>query len=150
MVQNFGRFFWIFLGLGFFCQPDFLQAKNRFFRLGAPLRGALGRAPPPFSRVEILKKFTGKSVLEKCTLFFGKNIFLVSKRSDLCLVRQISSRGSGRNFFYPKLIGNRQSYDIFFSNLRYIKKSLGSFNFFRVYQPIPNEKSGSPKFLKND
>ena len=42
----------------------------------APSGGALGRAPPPFSRVEILKKFTRKSVPENSTLFFGKNIFL--------------------------------------------------------------------------
>jgi len=35
-----------------------------------PLRGALGRAPPPVCRVEILKKFTGKSVPENYTLFF--------------------------------------------------------------------------------
>ena len=45
---------------------------------GAPLRGALGRAPPPVCRAEILKKFRGKSVPENYTLFFGeKNKFLV-------------------------------------------------------------------------
>ena len=40
---------------------------------GAPLRGALGRAPPPFCRAEILKKFRGKSVPENDTLFFDEN-----------------------------------------------------------------------------
>ena len=42
---------------------------------GAPLRGALGQAPPPLCRVEILKKFTGKSVLENCTLLWKKHVF---------------------------------------------------------------------------
>ena len=39
---------------------------------GAPLRGALGRAPPPFCKAEVLKKFSGKSVPENYTLFFDK------------------------------------------------------------------------------
>ena len=99
ILDPFLRFFWF---LRFFCHTDFLQAKNSFFSAGAPLRGALGRAPPPFSRVEILKKFTGKSVPENCTLFFGKNSFwsfYLSKCSETYLVSQISSRGSGSNFF---------------------------------------------------
>ena len=41
-----------------------------------PLRGALGRAPPPVCRVEILQKFTGKSTPEKYTLFFGQKYVL--------------------------------------------------------------------------
>ena len=49
-----------------------------FLRLwGAPFRGALGRAPPPFCRAEILKKFSGKSVLETILYFFGKKIFFL-------------------------------------------------------------------------
>ena len=52
-----------------------LRCILRVHLRGAPLRGALGRAPFPFSRLEILKKFTGKSVLEKCTLFFWKKYF---------------------------------------------------------------------------
>ena len=50
-----------------------LRCTLRVHLQGAPLRGALGRAPLPFSRVEILKKFTVKSVPGNCTLFFGKN-----------------------------------------------------------------------------
>ena len=46
---------------------DFLD----FFE-GAPLRAALGRAPPPFLRAEILKKTSGKRVLEAILYFFGK------------------------------------------------------------------------------
>ena len=79
MVPNFGRFFLIFVGFGFFLPNRFFISKEKVFSAGAspgaPLRGALGRAPPPFGRVEILKKFTGKSVPENCTLFFWKNIF---------------------------------------------------------------------------
>ena len=58
MFQNLGPQIWV----------DFLD----FFE-GTPLRGALGRAPPPICRAEILKKFTGKSVPENYTLFFGEN-----------------------------------------------------------------------------
>ena len=44
-----------------------------FLRLrGALLRGALGRAPPPFCRAEILEKFSGKSVLETILYFLGE------------------------------------------------------------------------------
>ena len=46
---------------------------------GALLRGALGRAPLPFFRVEILKKFSGKSVPENYTLFFWENCVLIVK-----------------------------------------------------------------------
>ena len=49
-----------------------LRQSLRHALSGMPLRGALGRAPPPFGRVEILKKFTGKSVPENYTSFFGK------------------------------------------------------------------------------
>ena len=75
ILDHFKDFFVVF---GFFCHQIFYKQKTGFFGWcipGAPLRGALGRAPPPFARVEILKKFTGKSVPENCTLFFGKNIF---------------------------------------------------------------------------
>ena len=84
---------------------DFLD----FFE-GAPLRGALGRAPPPFCRAEILKKFSGKSAPENYTLFLTKITFLVilpikslwdlSKTTDL--VERIRMQ-----FFCPKLIGER-------------------------------------------
>ena len=53
---------------------------------GAPLRGAQGRAPPPGCRAEILKKFTGKSVPENYTLFFGKTLktlWNLSRTTDL-------------------------------------------------------------------
>ena len=66
--------FWDFFAIRFFIsKKDVFSAGAS---PGAPLRGALGRAPPPFGRVEILKKFTGKSVPENCTLFFWKKIFL--------------------------------------------------------------------------
>ena len=39
------------------------------------IRGALGRAPPPVCRAEILKKIRGKRVPENYTLFFWKNTF---------------------------------------------------------------------------
>ena len=58
---KFWSLFWIFLGLGFFFAIRFFISKKHVFSAGAspgaPLWGALGRAPPPFSRVEILKKF---------------------------------------------------------------------------------------------
>ena len=77
--QNFGPFLRFFCCLGFFFAIRFFISKKQVFSAGAspgaPLRGALGRAPPPFSRVEILKKFTGKSVPENYTLFLGENIF---------------------------------------------------------------------------
>ena len=105
---KFGTFF-------FFFNPWFwtqnLQDFFEFFE-GAPLRGALGRAPPPFFRAEILKKFSGKSVLKIILYFLGKHLL---KRSKTYLKRQISSRGSGCNFYCPKLIGERSSYDMFFS-----------------------------------
>ena len=50
-------------------------------------------------------------------IFSQKTCFLslyLLKRSKTYLKRQISSRGSGCNFSCPKLIGERQSYDIFF------------------------------------
>ena len=79
--QNFGPFFEIFFGFGFFLPNRFFISKKEVFSAGAspgaPLRGALGRAPPPFGRVEILKKFTGKSVPENYTLFLEKISFLV-------------------------------------------------------------------------
>ena len=56
---------------------DFLDFFEGMPLRGAPRRGALGRAPPPVCRAEILKKFSGKSVPENYTLFFGKNTFLV-------------------------------------------------------------------------
>ena len=65
--------FWDFLAIRFFISKKHVFSAGA--SPGAPLRGALGRAPPPFGRVEILKKFTGKSVPENCTLFLGKNIF---------------------------------------------------------------------------
>ena len=43
------------------------------FGVSIPLWGRAGPAPPPFSRVEILKKFSEKNVPENCTLFFGQN-----------------------------------------------------------------------------
>ena len=151
ILHDFLDFFWVW----FFLPNIFFITKNRFFRLVHPLRGALGRAPPPLCKVEIWKKFGGKSVPENCTLFFGQNwlfrgfclyfnrarpfgarwagppfLFLGwkywkssqekvyrktilyffgkhSKRLETYLERQISSRGSGSNFFYPKLIGDR-------------------------------------------
>ena len=71
-----------------------------------PLRGALGQAPPPVCRVEMLKKFTGKSVPENYILFFVKNMFFPSQRSETYLERQISSRQSGRNFFIQNWLEN--------------------------------------------
>ena len=56
---DFGQFFGRFLVI----LEDFLDLFE-----GAPLQGALGRAPPPFCRAEILKKFRGKSVPENYTL----------------------------------------------------------------------------------
>ena len=84
-----------------------------------PLRGALGRAPPPVCRVEILKKFTGKSVPENYTLFFGKNTFFLSKRSETYLERQISSRQSGR-IFLSKIDWRTLELWHFFSTLHFI------------------------------
>ena len=46
---------------------------------GALLRGALGRAPPPFCKVEILKKFTGKNVPKNYTLCFLENCVFMMK-----------------------------------------------------------------------
>ena len=127
-----------------------------YFTGGAPLRGALGRAPPPVCRAEILKKFSGKSVLETILYFLGKNIL---KRSKTYLKRQISSRGSGCNFSCPKLIGERQSYDIFFSTdgkmtfLRFIRdvnNPIGSlFQFFGSIRPFPKKKLVLSLFSKN-
>ena len=65
--------FFVFLHFLFFFLTSLFYKVCLYFTGGAPLRGALGRAPPPLSRVEILKKFTGKSVPENSTLFFGKN-----------------------------------------------------------------------------
>ena len=85
IVQNFGTqksrknkskiwtIFKIFLLFLDFFAIRFFISKKQVFSAGAPLRGALGRAPPPFGRVEILKKFIGKSVPESYTLFFRKN-----------------------------------------------------------------------------
>ena len=72
----------------FFFQPLILNPNlDDFFEFfegmplrGAPLRGALGRAPPPVCRAEILKKFTGKSVPENYTLLSGKHKFFVILR----------------------------------------------------------------------
>ena len=73
ILDDFFGFFWVWV----FLPNRFFISKKQVFSAGAspgaPLRGALGRAPPPFGRVEILKKFTGKSVPENYTLFFGKN-----------------------------------------------------------------------------
>ena len=70
---KFWRFFWTFLRQSL--RASLRQSFGRVFGLfeGAPLRGALGRAPPPFCRAETLKNFKGKSVPENYTLFFDKN-----------------------------------------------------------------------------
>ena len=75
VFDNFGRFwrlcwkeFWVIFGI--FLKGILGDVLG--FLEGAPLRGALGRAPPPFCRAEILKKFSGKNVPENYTLFFWK------------------------------------------------------------------------------
>ena len=72
----------------------------------APLRGA----PPGPGPLELEgKKLGGKSVPENY-IFFKKtrfSSFYLSKRSETYLVSQILSRGSGSDFSYPKLIGDR-------------------------------------------
>ena len=64
----------MFLGI-FFCFFSLLYFIwfLRIFQWGRAPSGRAGPGPPPFFRVEILKKFSGKSVPENYTLFFGKN-----------------------------------------------------------------------------
>ena len=59
--------------------------------------GARWVGPPPFCRAEILKKSSGKNVLETILYFLGKNL---PKTTDL--VERIRMQ-----FFCPKLIGER-------------------------------------------
>ena len=63
------------------------------------------RAGPPLPGVERKYwKSSQEKVSRKTILYFFEKH---SKRSETYLERQISSRGSGCNFFHPKLIGNR-------------------------------------------
>ena len=111
-----------FLVWDFFAIQIFYKQKTSFFGWCIPGRAPSGRAgpgPPSSWQGGNIEKVHRKKCPGKLHFIFGEKYifwqFYPSKRSDLCLVRQISSRGSGSNFFYPKLIGDRQSYDIFFN-----------------------------------
>ena len=99
-VQKFGRFWGVWV---FFANQIFYKQKRGFFGWWRCRR-----------RFFCEKK--GPKFWRKFWTFFGQNVgpffwLLFGKKHSKCfetyLVRQISSRGSGSNFFYPKLIGNR-------------------------------------------
>ena len=58
----------------FFFNPWFRTQNLDVFWGRAP-SGRAGLGPPPFFRAEILKKFSGKNVLENNTYFLTKNTF---------------------------------------------------------------------------
>ena len=101
-VKILDPFLRFFVGLGFFCHQIFYKQKTGFFGWRAPSGGA-GPGPPSFFQGGNIEKVHRKKCPGKLHFIFWGKIFVgaiyLSKRSDLCLVRQISSRGSGSNFF---------------------------------------------------
>ena len=93
-----------FFGFGFFLPYKFFISKKDVFSAGGVAAGAFfyEKKGPKFwwNFWTFFGQHFGPFFL---TIFWKKH----SECSETYLVSQISSRGSGSNFFYPKLIGDR-------------------------------------------
>ena len=108
--QHFGPFFGFFWVWVFFVKQIFYKQKRSFFGWCIPRRAPSGRAgpgPPSLWQGGNIEKVHRKKCPRKLYFTFWEKYifgsFYLSKRSDLCLERQISSRGSGSNFFLSKI-----------------------------------------------